>query len=96
MGGVWQRFEIDLDDLSVNSYELLSAKAGGYELPAFNWLKAGQETCITYHSAFYQQQVIDDNYGWDFTKFDACEKNITATWHQPGYLPNEPHFVANP
>jgi carotenoid cleavage dioxygenase-like enzyme len=69
---------------------------GGFELPAFNHLHQGEETCFTYLAAFYHQQTIDEDYSWDFAKLDSCQQTISKTWHQPGYLPNEPHFVPNP
>jgi hypothetical protein len=46
------RFEIDLDDMSVKSSTLADSDNGGYELPAFNHLHQGEETCYTYNSAF--------------------------------------------
>lgn len=77
VGGAWTRFEIDLEAKTVNSFNLAeSPNAGGFELPAFNHLKQGEETCYTYLSAFYHQQVIDDDYGWDFAKMDSCKGKI--------------------
>jgi hypothetical protein len=80
-GGSWTRFEIDLNDKTVNHFDLTPTDFGGYELPAFNHLMRGEETCYTYTTAFFRQQTIDEDYGWDFAKIDACNQNITSQWH---------------
>jgi torulene dioxygenase len=44
----------------------------------------------------FEHQTIDQSYGFDIKKFDACKKEFSSVWATPGYLPNEPLFIANP
>lgn len=53
-GGSWTRFEIDLTEKTVNHFDLIEKEFGGLELPAFNHLMRGQETCFTYLTAFWR------------------------------------------
>ena len=70
----WTRFEIDLKEKSVNSTILAHAEqGGGYDLPNFNFHMAGEETCVTYLIALFTEQTIDEDYGWKFSKYDACK-----------------------
>lgn len=95
--GVWKRFELDFKTNKVVSYDLARPKHGNYELPTYNELYEGvKENCITYLLALFENQILDDNYGFDIRKFDSCKKEFVDSWSTPGYLPAEPYFIANP
>lgn len=39
---------------------------------------------------------MDESYGWDMIKFDACQEKEVARWSSPGHMPNDPYFIENP
>ena len=96
--GYCSRFELNLKTGELNQKKLLHLTEGGnYELPTFNDKYDGvKENCYTYLIEFFGQQNIDDNYGWDLVKYDACQEKIAARWSQDSNLPSEPYFIADP
>jgi carotenoid cleavage dioxygenase-like enzyme len=93
------RFELNFETMEVKSHDLLKLENGNLELPTYNKEFEGvKENCFTYLSAMFEHQTLDENYGFDIKKLNACNEtyDATAKWSTPGYLPNESHFIANP
>ena len=78
--------------------DLLTLPEGGnLELPSFNEKFDGvKENCYTYMIEYFAKQKLDENYGFDLIKYDACQEKIVGRWASPYNLPNEPYFIANP
>jgi hypothetical protein len=55
-GGVFKRFEIDLETKKVLSYDLAKMESGNYDLPTYNDKYDGvKENCITYLVGMFEK-----------------------------------------